>query len=145
MNHKLGNFGAEEAGRLYQLAARAGSIEGMYSLGWMHAMGLGMPRSSNQAAAWYKLAVQKASDWQHAAPPFVALLLLPGLVALQSLQQLPAALTGFHAPGTASCEALLPHPKHADALVCLCECFACCSASAIGPNSVWQKFIVQGQ
>ena len=90
---------AEAAASLYRLAAEAGSIEGMYSLGWVHAAGKGLPRNRTQAAALYKLAIQKAPDWRHAAPPFIALLLLPGLVALQWVQILSPALTSFEIAG----------------------------------------------
>lgn len=99
--------GAEKAAELYDVAAKAGSIEGMYSLGWMHATGLGVAQNRNHAAALYKRAIQKAPDWQHAAPPVMALLLLPSLVALQWLTELPATtavprITGEHGPSSAA-------------------------------------------
>lgn len=91
--------GVEEAGRLYGLAAQGGSIEGVYSLGWMHARGLGMPQNTTRAAALYRQAVQQAPDWQHAAPPFIALLLLPGMLALQALSPFLPSVTGLQATG----------------------------------------------
>ncbi|KAL3157325.1 hypothetical protein ABBQ32_011809 [Trebouxia sp. C0010 RCD-2024] len=89
----------EEAGRLYGVAAKAGSIEGMYSLGWMHAQGLGVAPNTSRAAALYRQAIRRAPDWQHAAPPFIALLLLPGLRALQALH--PFLPSGFWVTGEA--------------------------------------------
>ena len=97
--HHLCGCDVEEAGRLYGLAAQGGSIEGMYSLGWMHATGLGMPQNTSCAAALYKQAVQQAPDWQHAAPPFIALLLLPGMLALQAMSPFLSSVTGLQATG----------------------------------------------
>ena len=97
--HDPRGYHVEEAGRLYGLAAQGGSIEGMYSLGWMHAMGLGMPQNTIQAVALYRQAVEQAPDWQHAAPPFTALLLLPGMLALQALHPFLPSVTGLQATG----------------------------------------------
>lgn len=93
-NLRMHDCGAEEAGRLYGLAAQGGSIEGMYSLGWMYAMGKGVPQNTSHAAALYKQAIEQAPDWQHAAPPFTALLLLPSLLVWQALHPfLPVAIS----------------------------------------------------
>lgn len=93
--------GVEEAGRLYGLAAQGGSIEGMYSLGWMHAMGKGVPQNTSHAAALYKQAIKQAPDWQHAAPPFTALLLLPSLLMWQALYPFLPAATSLQATDVA--------------------------------------------
>ena len=77
---------AGDAVKMYRHAAKADNTEGLYSLGWMHATGLAVPRNSSQAAALYRQAIQKAPDWQHAAAPFIALLFLPSLVAMQWLR-----------------------------------------------------------
>lgn len=108
----------EEAGRLYRLAAQGGSIEGMYSLGWMHAMGLGMPQNRSQAAALYRQAVQQAPDWQHAAPPFIALLLLPGMLALQALYPFFPSVTGLQATGE-TCTSFTVRHSLCSAVPCL--------------------------
>ena len=71
----------------------------MYSLGWMHAVGQGVPHNTSHAAQLYRQAVTQAPDWQHAAPAFVALLLLPSLVALQWLQRLTAVTSSAKLPG----------------------------------------------
>ena len=102
--------GIEEAGRLYGLATQGGSIEGMYSLGWMHAKGLGVPQNTSRAAALYRQAVQQAPDWQHAAPPFIALLLLPGMQAMQALYPFLPSFTGLLATGEA-CTTLVTKPQ----------------------------------
>ena len=73
----------------------------MYSLGWMHAMGLGVPQNTSHAAALYRQAVQQAPDWQHAAPPFTALLLLPGMLAMQALYPFLPWVTGLQTTGEA--------------------------------------------
>lgn len=85
--------------KLYLKASQAGSIEGMYSLGWMHAAGQGTPANTSRAAQLYRQAVVKAPDWRHAAPPFAALLLLPFLAAYQWLQQLTRAAGSSEVPG----------------------------------------------
>jgi len=84
---------------LYKLAAEAGSIEGLYSLGWVHAVGTGVDKNSSHAAQLYRQAVQQAPDWRHAAPPFVALLLLPLLLASQWVQALASEVISFDMPG----------------------------------------------
>ena len=93
--------GVEEAGRLYGLAAQGGSIEGMYSLGWMHAMGKGVPQNTSHAATLYRQAIEQAPDWQHAAPPFTALLLLPSLLLWQALYPFLPATSSLQATGVA--------------------------------------------
>ena len=85
--------------RLYTLAGEAGSIEGLYSLGWMHAVGQNVTRNSTRAAELYRQAVQQAPDWRHAAPPFLALLLLPMLLASQWLKEWSPMMAGLYAPG----------------------------------------------
>ena len=90
---------AAQAAQFYIKAAQAGSVEGMYSLGWMHAVGQGVPHNTSHAAQLYKQAVTQAPDWQHAAPAFVALLLLPFLVALHSLQSFTTVNSGAKLPG----------------------------------------------
>lgn len=91
-----------EAVRLYTLAGEAGSIEGLYSLGWMHAVGQNVTRNSTRAAELYRQAVQQAPDWRHAAPPFLALLLLPMLLASQWLKEWSPMMAGLYAPGLQS-------------------------------------------
>lgn len=98
-NIQYGNQQPGEAARLFTLAAEAGSIEGLYSLGWMHAVGQGIPGNRSRAAELYKQAMEQAPDWRHAAPPFVALLLLPFMSAWQWLQPMPSAVFGLQAPG----------------------------------------------
>ena len=90
---------AGKAAKLYAKAVKAGSIEGLYSLGWLHAVGQGVPRNISQAAQLYKQAVEGAPDWHHAAPPFAALLLLPFMVALQWLQHLSTAVSSTKSGG----------------------------------------------
>lgn len=101
-NGSSSHFTAGEAARLFALAAEAGSVEGLYSLGWMHAVGQGVPNNRSRAAELYRQAVEQAPDWQHAAPPFVALLLLPFLSAWQWLQPKSSAVFGLEAPGKQS-------------------------------------------
>ena len=55
-------------------------------MAWMHATASGIPRDISQAVRLYRQAVQDAPDWQHAAPSFLALLLLPSLLAVQWTQ-----------------------------------------------------------
>ena len=98
------HFVAGEAARLFTRAAEAGSIEGLYSLGWMHAVGQGVPTNRSRAAQLYRQAVEQAPDWRHAAPPFVALLLLPFLSAWQGLQPMSSAVFGLHKPGEQSAQ-----------------------------------------
>ena len=81
-------FDAAEAITLYSLSAGVGNTEGMYSLGWMHATAKGTPRNVSLAIQLYKEAVRRAPDWQHAAPSFLAILLLPCLFILQWSQEL---------------------------------------------------------
>ncbi|MDJ0871468.1 MAG: transglycosylase SLT domain-containing protein [Gammaproteobacteria bacterium] len=46
----------ERAIRLFCAAARQGSAEAQYELGWLYANGRGRPRDDVQAAAWFRLA-----------------------------------------------------------------------------------------
>ncbi|KAL0022984.1 hypothetical protein WJX79_002367 [Trebouxia sp. C0005] len=98
-NIQYGNQQPGEAARLFTLAAASGSIEGLYSLGWMHAVGQGVPRNKSRAAELYRQAMEQAPDWRHAAPPFVALLLLPFLSAWQWLQPMSSAVFGLQSSG----------------------------------------------
>lgn len=98
------HFFAGEAARLFTIAAEAGSIEGLYSLGWMHAVGQGVSSNRSRAAELYRQAMDQAPDWRHAAPPFVALLLLPFLSAWQWLQPRFSAVFGLQAPGKQGAE-----------------------------------------
>ena len=70
------------------MSAEAGESEGLYSMAWMHATASGIPRDVSQAVRLYRQAVQYAPDWQHAAPSFLALLLLPSLLAVQWIQSI---------------------------------------------------------
>jgi len=49
----------ERAAELYCEAARSGSAEGMYSLGWMYANGRGVARDDGYAATLFEMAVVK--------------------------------------------------------------------------------------
>ena len=75
-----------EAVRLYNLSAEAGECEGLHSMAWMHATATGLPRNVHQAVRLYRQAIELAPDWHHAAPSFLALVLLPSLLALQWTQ-----------------------------------------------------------
>ncbi len=111
------HFIAGEAARLFTLAAEAGSVEGLYSLGWMHAVGQGVPSNRSRAAELYRQAVEQAPDWRHAAPPFVALLLLPFLSAWQWLQPMSSAVFGLQAPGEQSSAGAVVKQTHLQAPV----------------------------
>ena len=49
--------------QLYCRAARTGSRDAGYQLGWMYANGRGVARNEHQAAAWFKLAADKGDEF----------------------------------------------------------------------------------
>lgn len=64
-------------------------------------MGQGVPQNTSHAAALYRQAIEQAPDWQHAAPPFTALVLLPSLLLWQTLHSFLPAATGLQVTGVA--------------------------------------------
>lgn len=139
------HFNAGEAARLFTLAAASGSIEGLYSLGWMHAVGQGVPRNKSRAAELYRQAMEQAPDWRHAAPPFVALLLLPFLSAWQWLQPMSPAVFGLQASGKQSAAGAVVKQTHLQVpeLVGSILCSICCVLQDLTNMSAWLLLVVR--
>jgi len=75
-------------------------------------VGQGVPNNRSRAAELYRQAMEQAPDWRHAAPPFVALLLLPCLSVRQWLQPISSAVFGLQAPGKQSAEGAVVKQTH---------------------------------